>query len=136
MRIDDRSILIGLGCASAASAEEIIALVEACLIEAGFAIDQITAFASHSRKLGSIALREAAAHFGSPLYFLDDEDLAPGIPGTCEAVAASAGPLVLSKRKSRYATCAIAYCAVGSIAQPARTAARAASTLPTSAAAA
>lgn len=136
MTNDECPVLIGLGCASAASTEEIIALVEACLIESGCDANQITAFASHSRKRGSVALIEAAAHFGLPLYFLDDDDLAPGIPGTSEAVAASAGPLCLSKRKSRYATCAIAFCALESVAQPARIAVKAAATLATSVAAA
>jgi cobalamin biosynthesis protein CbiG len=133
---DERPILVGLGCASAASTTEVVALIEACLIEASCDVDQIIAFASHSRKRGSVALIEAATHFGLPLYFLDDDDLAPGVPGTCEAVAASAGPLCLSKRKSRYATCAIAFCALDSVAQPTRIAAMAASTLATSIAAA
>jgi cobalamin biosynthesis protein CbiG len=127
----DRSIFIGLGCASAASAAEIIDLVDACLVEAGCDASQITALASHSRKRGSLALAKAADHFAVPLYFLADNDLAPGLRGTCEAVAASAGPLHLAKRKSRYATCAIALCASGDVAQPAITA-MASATLPTS----
>lgn len=136
MTNDERPILIGLGCASAASGDEVIALVEACLIESGCDADQIAAFASHSRKRGSLALIQAAGFYGVPLYFLDDDDLAPGIAGTCEAVAASVGPLCLSKRKSRYATCAIAFCEVDAFAQPPRIAAMAASRLSTSVAAA
>lgn len=132
MTNDECPILVGLGCASAASAAEIIALVDACLIEARCDADQIAAFASHSRKRGSLALIQAASHFSVPLFFLDDEDLAPGLPGTCEAVAASAGPLHLAKRKSRYATCAIAFCAVDYIAPSPTIAAMASSTLPTS----
>lgn len=129
----DRPILIGLGCASAAGAAEIIALVEACLLESRCDSSQITAFATHSRKLGSRALMQTATYFGVPLYFLDDEELAPGIAGTCEAVAATAGPLRLSKRKSRYATCAIAECAADFMAQQLNpNAAMAASTVPTS----
>nr|WP_295883389.1 cobalamin biosynthesis protein [uncultured Devosia sp.] len=112
--IPDRPpLIIGLGCATAASAEEIIALIAACLAEIHRDPQDIAALATHMRKRGSNALAEAAAHYDQPLYFLDDDDLAPAIPGTCEAVASAAGPLLLGKRKSRYATCAIAACRPG-----------------------
>ena len=132
MTNDECPVLIGLGCASAAGAAEIIALVRACLLEAGCDADQITAFATHSRKRGSLALMQAASHFGVPLFFLEDDELAPGLPGTCEAVAASAGPLHLAKRKSRYATCAIAFCVADYSIPPLTIAAMAPSTLSTS----
>ena len=121
---DNDPILIGLGCSTAASATEIAGLVEACLREANCQAGQIVAFATHSRKRGSEALIGTAIRFGVPLFFLDDDALAPGIESTCEAVAAAAGPLQLGKRKSRYATCAIARCdtefSVASLAQPVR----------------
>lgn len=113
MTIYDGPILIGLGCATAAGTDEIVGLIKACLTEANCRPDQIVALASHARKAGSRSLIDTAARFGVPLFFLGDDALAPGIPGTCEAVAAAAGPLRLPKRKSRFATCAIAECTRG-----------------------
>ena len=113
MTTNDRPFLIGLGCSSAAHADEIIALVSACLGEAELRADQIVALASHARKTGSLALEQTASHFGVPLFFLGDDALSPDISSTCEAVAAVAGPLCLPKRKSRFATCAIALCPPG-----------------------
>ena len=136
MTRNDCPILIGLGCSSAATADEIIALVEACLHEANCRPDQIIAFASHERKLGSRALMDTAGHFGVPLFFLGDDSVTPGISSTCEAAAAVAGPLRLSKRKSSFSTCAIADCASGfsldRLQLPNASAARAASMLATS----
>jgi cobalamin biosynthesis protein CbiG len=106
-------LIIGLGCSTAASAGEIVALIAACLAEIRRDPHDIAALATHSRKRGSTALAEAAAHYDLPLRFLDDDELAPGVTGTCEAVAAAAGPLLLGKRKSRYATCAVAACGAG-----------------------
>ena len=103
-------LIIGLGCSSAASADEIVALIAACLAEVDRDSASISAFATHIRKRDSMALAQAARHYDAPLRFLADGDLAPGVPGTCEAVATAAGPLLLGKRKSRYATCAIAAC--------------------------
>jgi cobalt-precorrin 5A hydrolase/precorrin-3B C17-methyltransferase len=111
MMTNDRRVLIGLGCSTAATGQEIIALVEACLLETRAGADQIVALASHARKTGSRALAQAALYFGAPLFFLADEALDPAISSTCEAVASLAGPLRLPKRKSRFATCAIAACA-------------------------
>ncbi|WP_240232391.1 cobalamin biosynthesis protein [Devosia lacusdianchii] len=103
-------LVIGIGCATAASVAEIIALVDTCLLGAGYRPADVVAIASHIRKEHSSALARVAVHFGVPLRLLDDDDLAPGVPGTAEAVAAAAGPLRQGKRKSRYATCAIALC--------------------------
>jgi cobalt-precorrin 5A hydrolase/precorrin-3B C17-methyltransferase len=103
-------LIIGLGCSTAASASEIVALIAASLAEIDRDPSSIAAFATHIRKQGSSALAQAADRYGVSLRFLDDDELAPGIAGTCEAVAAAAGPLLLGKRKSRYATCAIATC--------------------------
>lgn len=133
---DDTPIIIGLGCSSAAAPDEIIALVNACLTEAGLSATQILAFATHVRKRGSEALSLAASHFDLPLRLLEDDDLALRVPGTCEAVAAAAGPIVLTKRKTRFATCAIARVAPGfalaAFGQPSFSAAIASSTEATS----
>lgn len=106
-------LIIGLGCSTSASADEVVALIAACLAEIHRHPHDIAALATHMRKRGSTTLAAAAAHYDLPLHFLDDDDLAPGVPGTCEAVAAAAGALLLGKRKSRYATCAIAACRPG-----------------------
>ena len=109
----DMPIVVGLGCSSLASTREIVGLILSSLLEANLGAQQIAAFGTHSRKRDSLALLQAASHFDLPLRFLDDDELAPAVPGTCEAVAAAAGPLLLGKRKSRYATCAIAAAARG-----------------------
>lgn len=133
----DISVVVGLGCSTAASASEIVGLIEGCLAETGLESRQIKAFATHIRKHDSRALKQAAAHFDLPLLFLGDAGLAPGVPGTCEAVAAAAGPLLLGKRKTGHATCAIALAGpdfdLASFGQPANpSAAIASSTLATS----
>lgn len=107
------AIVVGVGCATASTHDEIVMLIHACLAEAGREPRQMAALASHIRKEHSTALARAAAHFDVPLRLLDDDELAAGVPGTAEAVAAAAGPLCLGKRKSRYATCAIAIAAPG-----------------------
>jgi cobalt-precorrin 5A hydrolase/precorrin-3B C17-methyltransferase len=130
-------LIIGLGCSSSASADEILALIAACLSEAGCNAGAVAALATHIRKRDSLALVQAAAYHGVPLRLLGDDELAPDYAGTCEAVAAAAGPLLLGKRKSGYATCAIAQCApdftIAAFGQPATaSAAMASSTLATS----
>ena len=138
------SIVAGVGCSSAASATEIIGLVEASLAEAGFLATDLAAITSHERKSSHPGLRAAASHFGVPLRLLNSDDLvtkvpnpsaavfaAVGFPSVAEASAAAAGPLVLSKRKSAHATCALAR----EMSQPFRAMASiAASTLATSSA--
>lgn len=115
-------LVAGIGCSSAAEADEIIALVEGCLKSLKAPASALVALASHVRKVDSLALRTAAEHFAVPLRFLPDAELADaapselvltaiGRPAIAEAVAGAAGRLVLAKRKSARATCAIALCA-------------------------
>ena len=114
-------VIAGIGCSSAATAAEIVALVEASLAEAGFLATDLVALTSHERKSNHPGLRAAAAHFGVPLRLVRDADLpdhvpnpsatvfaAVGLHGIAEGAAAAAGPLVLPKRKSAHATCALA----------------------------
>lgn len=136
MKTTPDSIVIGLGCSSAASPAEIVALIYACLAEARLQPTQVAAIATHIRKRDSLALIAAAESFDLDLRYLADDELADR-PGTCEAVAAAAGPLLLGKRKSAFATCAIALAAPGfdpaAFGQPASpSAAMASSTLDTS----
>lgn len=130
-------IVAGIGFATAADAQEVIELIDACLAEAGYAAGQLAAIATHTRKLGTAVPLRVAAHFGVPLRLLDDRDLA--MEGLAEGAAAAAGPLRLRKRKSRYATCALADCGPGFVAaafgqSPISSAPMAASTLSTSSA--
>ena len=114
-------VIAGIGCSSAATAAEIVALVEASLAEAGFATTDLAAITSHERKSGHSGLNAAARHFGVPLRLLRSDELpeqvpnpsatvfaAIALPSIAEATAAAAGPLVLPKRKSAHATCALA----------------------------
>ena len=115
------SIIAGVGCSSAASAAEIIALVESCLAEAGFLASDLIAVTSHERKAGHPGLAAAAVHFGVPVRLLPGHEMvthvpnpsalvfaAVGFPSVAEASAAAAGPLVLPKRISAHVTCAVA----------------------------
>jgi cobalt-precorrin 5A hydrolase/precorrin-3B C17-methyltransferase len=105
------SLVAGIGFATAATTDEIVGLIEACLAEAGFPAHQLIAIGTHRRKLGNAVPLRVAARFGVPLRLLDDSDLAS--ESIAEAAAMAAGPLRLARRKSRYATCAIAACAPG-----------------------
>jgi cobalamin biosynthesis protein CbiG len=120
------SLVAGIGCSSAAGAHEIIALVEACLATLHAPRSALRALASHARKAGNPALVAAADHFDVPLCLLDDGQLSDDIvttsarvlaetgrPAIAEAVAAAAGPLVLAKRRSAHATCALSRCEPG-----------------------
>ncbi len=121
----DARLVAGVGCGSAADAAELIALVERCLAALGALPATLVCLASHTRKAGHPALLAAAHHFDVPLCLLDDSELSPDIrtpsprvlaaigrPAIAEAVAAAAGPLMLAKRKSAHATCALALCDV------------------------
>ncbi len=103
------SVVAGIGFATAATADELVGLIEACLVEAGASAGQLLAIGTHARKLGNAVPLRVAAHFGVPLRLLDDQDLSSD--SVAEAVAAAAGPLRLARRQSRYATCAISACA-------------------------
>lgn len=141
-RFSPPSLVAGIGCTSRAGADEIVALVEACLDELGRSPDSLLALSSHVRKSGHAGLIGAARHFGVPLRLLSSAGLATdmphpsaraiaatGLPSVAEAAAAASGPLLLAKRRSAQATCALALAP----AQPVR-AAMAASTLSTSSA--
>tara|TARA_R110002020_G_scaffold418599_1_gene627811 strand:+ start:2398 stop:2844 length:447 start_codon:yes stop_codon:yes gene_type:complete len=105
--------VVGMGFASAATADEIIALLESCLAVCTVDGRQLVAIGTHMRKLGSPLLLSVALHFGVPLRLFDQDDLRDAGPGVADAVASLAGPLQLRKQKSDFATCAIARCAPG-----------------------
>lgn len=114
-------LVAGIGCTARAGADEIVALMQTCLAELGFSASGLVALASHARKAGHPGLAAAARHFGVPLLLLPPSRLAPGmptpssrveaavgVPSVAEAAAAACGKLVLQKRRSAQATCAIA----------------------------
>lgn len=121
--IHPKTLVVGLGCASAAQSDEVVALVEAVLDEAGLAPAAIAAFATITEHGKTPALREAAARYGVPLRLFSKRELdkerhrlaspsdaveaATGLAGVCEAAALKAGTLIVHKRKSALVTCAI-----------------------------
>jgi cobalt-precorrin 5A hydrolase/precorrin-3B C17-methyltransferase len=122
------TLALGLGCERGASAEEVIGLARATLAEAGLAPQSVAGVFSLELKAGEPAIHAAAAAFGVPARFFaarrleaetprlkNPSDLVfreTGCPGVAEAAAlAAAGEaaeLIVPKRKSARATCAIA----------------------------
>jgi cobalt-precorrin 5A hydrolase/precorrin-3B C17-methyltransferase len=121
-------LALGIGCERGCSAEEIADLVRSALAKAGLAAGAVAAVVSVELKLAEPGIHALAAEFGVPARFLPASRLlvetprlserslavfqATGCWGVAEGAAlAAAGPdgvLVVPKRKSRRATCAIA----------------------------
>jgi cobalt-precorrin 5A hydrolase/precorrin-3B C17-methyltransferase len=115
-------LVAGVGCERNADPAEVIGLIAATLAEAGLAPKALAAIASIDIKADEPALHAAAKHFGVPLRVFSAAELsaetAPnpstvvaatvGAPGVAEPAALKAGPLVVEKRKTKGATCAIA----------------------------
>jgi cobalt-precorrin 5A hydrolase / cobalt-factor III methyltransferase / precorrin-3B C17-methyltransferase len=118
-----KTLVAGIGCARGAPAEEVIHLIRATLADAGLSPLALAALGSVEIKADEAALHAAAAQFGVPLRLFSVAELAAerdrlpnpsavveaevGTPGVAEAVALKAGSLVVPKRKSANATCAI-----------------------------
>ena len=123
-----RAAIVGIGCARGCDADEMQALFERCLDEAGIAPGAIAAIATVDIKADEPAIRSLAARHALPLRLFtaaELEALTPrlanpsaivfaevGCHGVAEAAAlAAAGErsaLHLEKRKTNAATCAIA----------------------------
>jgi cobalt-precorrin 5A hydrolase/precorrin-3B C17-methyltransferase len=121
-------LAVGIGCERGCPAEEIVDLARAALAEAGLAEGAVAAIVSIELKLAEPAIHALAAAFRVPARFFaaprllaETERLSErseavfrttGCWGVAEGAAlAAAGPggeLVVSKRKSRRATCAVA----------------------------
>lgn len=116
-------LVAGVGCSSAASASEIVALLEASLAEGGLRASDLACVATVDTRARLPALMAAARHFSVPLRCFSADELRgveavpspsetvrahAGLSSVAEAVALRAGPLRLEKRKSAHATCAIA----------------------------
>jgi len=121
-------LALGVGCERDAEPDELIRLVEETLAENNLAPEAIAAVYSIDVKMDEAAMHALGAHIGRPVRFFDAarlEEEAPrlatpsdvvfrevGCHGVSEGAAlAAAGPdaaLIVPKRKSKRATCAIA----------------------------
>ena len=114
-----RVLVAGIGCTSAATSDEIVALVTETLAAAGRTPSRLACLATIDTRAGLEALHSAAHRLGAPLRFFAASELAaeghrlmtpatnPGIPAVAEAAALKAGSLLVPKRKSAHVTCAI-----------------------------
>lgn len=116
-------LVAGIGCRRGAPAEELIALIEVALAEAGHPSSDLTLLATLEAKAGEAAVVAAAQHFRVPVRTFPADDLTrfaasvptpsatvaryTGIESVAEAAVLACGELVLAKRKSAHATCAL-----------------------------
>ncbi|MEM5788073.1 MAG: cobalamin biosynthesis protein, partial [Syntrophobacteraceae bacterium] len=125
LRLRPASLVLGIGCNRGTAAQEIIGLVEQVLEERGLSPLSIKTFASVDLKSDEAGLIEAARYFKSPILFFKREEIQSisvpnpsrtvarhiGVESVCEASAmlsAGSGKLLVSKRKSKNCTLAIA----------------------------
>jgi len=127
-----RLLALGIGCERGCAAEEIAALAYATLIEAGLMPEAVAAVVSIELKRAEPGVRALASALGVPTRFFTAERLlaeterlsersaatfrATGCWGVAEAAALAAcggeGVLVVPKRRSQRATCAVALASV------------------------
>lgn len=121
---EDRTrLVVGVGGRAGVSVAEVCALVEETLRGAGLAPEAVTALATVDSKTGEPGLVGAAERFGVPLVGYPADRLAAvdvpdpsetvrsaaGTPSVAEAAAlAAGGELLVPKRRSVSATCAVA----------------------------
>lgn len=123
-----RTVAIGLGCERNADEAEIWTLVEAALAEAKIAPETVGCIASIASKSDEPALHGIARRLDVPLRFFEASRLEQETPrlknpsdlvfretgchgvaeGAALAVVGAAGDLILPKRRSAHATCALA----------------------------
>jgi cobalt-precorrin 5A hydrolase/precorrin-3B C17-methyltransferase len=118
-------IVVGVGCSLGCSSDELLDLVDAALGEAGVEPASVSALATVDRRAGEPGVVQAARRRGWPLTTFAAEELARvdvptpsdvvashvGTASVAEAaalLAAGGGALVLPKRRSAHATCALA----------------------------
>jgi cobalamin biosynthesis protein CbiG len=118
-------LVVGVGCSLNCPPAELLALVDATLAEAGATPADVAALATVDRRVNEPAMVQTAAHHGWPLRTFPADELATievptpsavvaahvGTPSVAEAAAlrtANASTLVVRKRRSPHATCAIA----------------------------
>ena len=123
-----RRLVVGVGCERDCSADELIALAERTLQEAGLAAEAVGCVVSLDLKMDEPAVHAVGQRFGVPVRFFNAERLererprlanpsetvfnAVGCHGVAEgaalAAADSGGRLVVEKQRSARATCAVA----------------------------
>jgi cobalt-precorrin 5A hydrolase / precorrin-3B C17-methyltransferase len=121
-------LALGIGCERGCPAEEIIGLVHSALAEARLSAAAVAAVVSIELKLAEPAIHAIAAELGVPARFFPATRLLAETPrlsehsetvfratgcwgvaeGAALAAAGPAGVLVVPKRRSRHATCAVA----------------------------
>ncbi|MCL3993369.1 precorrin-3B C(17)-methyltransferase [Streptomyces lavenduligriseus] len=116
------SLVVGVGASRGAPAEEVLALVEGALREAGLTARSVGELATVDAKAGEPGIVAAAQRLGVPLVTYSAEELAGvevpnpsaaplaavGTPSVAEAAALlRGGELLVPKRKSAMATCAV-----------------------------
>ncbi len=120
------TVCIGAGLSRGAAPEELAALVKEALEEAGLAAQSIAAIGTIAMKADEPALEALCAEYDAPLRLFSAKELADvdapnpssivraetGSPSVAEAaallLAGKDGELIVEKRKSANATCAIA----------------------------
>ena len=121
-------LALGIGCERGCPADEIAQLAQDCLVEAGLAVGAVAAVVSVDLKVDEPGIHALADSLGVPARFFPGPRLleetprltlrsdaafrATGCWGVAEGAALAAvgpdGSLVLPRRQSRHATCAIA----------------------------
>jgi cobalt-precorrin 5A hydrolase/precorrin-3B C17-methyltransferase len=120
-------VTIGIGCKRDAAPDAVLELVHATLAEAGLSPGAIACIATIDRKKDEAAIDRIAAQLGVPVRFFPADALtaqtpvaqtservldAVDTPSVAEAAAllaaGSGAKLIVRKRKSAHATCAIA----------------------------
>lgn len=119
--------VVGVGCARNADPEELWGLVQDALAEAGIAAGAVACVATIDLKADEPAMNEVARRLGVPLRLFTSEELEAETPklanpsevvfaevgchGVSEGAAlACGGALVVEKRKTANATCAVGRC--------------------------
>ncbi len=117
-----RSLVAGMGCNSGTDTEQLEELLRETLADAGLAIESLTAITTIDLKAGELGLVQLVARLGVPLVDFPAHELAAqdaptpspvvdghvGSPSVAEAsVLAHGAELIVPKRKSRDATCAV-----------------------------
>jgi cobalamin biosynthesis protein CbiG len=114
-------LVAGLGLRAGASPDELLSLLDACLLAVSAARADLVALATLQPRAGHPAIAAVARLLGIPVLDLPSDDLhtevptpSPrvaslvGLPSVAEATALAFGPLVLPKQRSANLTCALA----------------------------
>lgn len=118
-------IAVGIGCSRGCGAEELLALIDAALAEAGLGAADVGVLATVDRRADEPGVLAAARSRGWPLVTYPAERLRTvavptpsavvdrhvGTPSVAEAaalLASETATLLVRKRRSAHATCAVA----------------------------